>query len=260
MGFQYIGTVSGAENASTDVTTIDCSSSLNVQAGDLLVAICGWLTHTFVSTLPSVQLQKTTGSPANAFTFDAADKCNGNASADLHSAIGYVLSASADASATFRLTLGAGSWNWLEILILQFRPTFGNVGGVVAKDTSIFTGGVPWGAMASGNLTTLGVNELGLAFMYTDTAIDQSIPQVTNGGINGRLLPVTLSTGAGTGIAYWNDTYTAPFTGQATGNIVLNGLGGGNNWNLHLVTFTGPPDVKRVGIHPRPQPRRRLAA
>lgn len=98
-------------------TTLDCSTSLNVAAGDLLVA---WCKHEGAN--GTFAVAKSTGSPANTFTFDAADEEN-HSNGDLNGSFGYVLSAAADATATFRLTTASRTFR--AIVVYQFRPGAG---------------------------------------------------------------------------------------------------------------------------------------
>jgi hypothetical protein len=147
--FTYIDSCSGY-NGGNPITTVDCSSSLNVQDGDLLVVHVGWQDAESGNT---VVVAKDSGSPANNFTFDAEDQAvNSN---DTGGAVGYALSAAADSSATFRFTVSADSRR-MTIVVLQFRPT---AGYTVSKDTSnIATGNGT--ALASGQISTADANEV----------------------------------------------------------------------------------------------------
>lgn len=115
MAHTLIATAVGANGSGTPVGSVD-ASSLNVQAGDLLVA---WAKHEGAATTLAVA---DTGG-GNGFTFDAGDY-QSHANGDLHGSWGYVLSATADASFTARLTLGA-SRPFVSLIVYQFRPESG---------------------------------------------------------------------------------------------------------------------------------------
>lgn len=115
-GFSFISSAGGNNNASG--TTLDCSASLNVAAGDLLVA---WSSHEGGPTTHAVA--KDSGSPTNAHTFDAEDEIE-RPTTVLFGAWGYRLSASADSAAIFRQTLGAAQVA-RRIIVMQFRPDSG---------------------------------------------------------------------------------------------------------------------------------------
>lgn len=138
----------GAAGATNDAggTTLDCSGSLNVAAGDSLIA---WVCNETGSSTYAVA--KNSGSPANSFTFDAGDAIANN----VFGSLGYLLSASADATATFRATWGT-SRDIRRIIVMQFRPT---AGGTVTKDTSAKGTGLGT-ASSSGNITTAGTDEI----------------------------------------------------------------------------------------------------
>lgn len=116
MAWTFIASAENINDASG--TTLDCSSSLNVAAGDLLIA---WAKHEGAN--GTFAMASVSGSPANAFTFDAADEEN-HSNTDLNGSFGYLLSAAADATATFRLTLGAAR-AFRGVIVWQFRPDSG---------------------------------------------------------------------------------------------------------------------------------------
>lgn len=144
MATTFIAAAGG--NAAGAGTTLDCSGSLNVAAGDALVAwVCN---ETGTSTYA---VAKSAGSPANSFTFDAGDAIANN----VFGSLGYLLNASADATATFRATWGT-SRDIRRIIVMQFRPT---AGSTVTKDTSAKGTGLGT-ASSSGNITTTGTDEI----------------------------------------------------------------------------------------------------
>ncbi len=229
--FTYIAQCSGV-GPTGPATTEDCDTTLNVAAGDLLIAIGAWNTTTFVGTLPSVAVASVSGSPPNDFTFDSADKCNGNGSADIHSAVGYVLSAAADSSATFRLTIGT-AYRWPEIRVLQFRPTSG---ATVTKDASTYFGDVPWGVMGSGDITTSAGGGVVVGLIGTDT--DLELDQISGASLRGAYAEVNSNASEVGATAFWYRTDLPAFTTRGSiATMVLNGLGGGNNGNMHIAAF-----------------------
>ena len=123
MPFTFIALVGNTVSAVG--TTLDATASLNVAAGDLLIA---WCKHE--GTNGTFAVAKDSGSPANTFTFDAADEIN-HTNADLNGSFGYVLSAAADATALFRLTTSSRTFR--RFLVMQFRP---DAGAVVTKNGS----------------------------------------------------------------------------------------------------------------------------
>ena len=144
MGFSYIGGSSNENTASG--TTLDCAAALNVAAGDVLVCFVCYEGGATTYAVASVS-----GAPANAFTFDAGDEMANN----VFGQMGYLLSAAADAAATFRCTWTAAR-TWRRFFVMQFRP---DAGDVVTKDTSSSGTGMS-NAANSGNITTTGTDEI----------------------------------------------------------------------------------------------------
>lgn len=148
MSWTFIGSAGNLNDASG--TTLDCTTSLNVAAGDLLVC---WVSNE--TSLTTYTVQKDSGSPANSFTFDAGDTISNN----VFGQMGYVLSASADSSATFRATWGAAR-DFRIFIVGQWRPTGG---ATVTKDTSTDNTGTSSTA-TSGNITTTGTDEVVIGY------------------------------------------------------------------------------------------------
>lgn len=121
MGLTFIASASGTNDASG--ATLDCSASLNVVAGDLLV--CWVCNETGASTY---SVGSVSGSPPNTFTFDAGDAIANS----VFGQMGYLLTAAADAAATFRCTWGTAR-DFRRLIVMQFRPVLGSS---VVKDTS----------------------------------------------------------------------------------------------------------------------------
>ncbi len=150
MAYTYVAMVSNYSDAS--ITTLDTSASLNVASGDTLVAFVKW-----EGADTTVALAKSTGSPANNFTISAASKVN-HGSGDLNSCMSYVLTASADATMTIRLTLGA-SRPYVRFGVLQFRPDGGDT---IAFDVGA-AGSGNGTAVATSTFNTSGTDEIVVA-------------------------------------------------------------------------------------------------
>lgn len=155
--------IAAVGNNSASASTLDASASLNVAAGDLLVA---WVKHEGTATTNAIA--KDSGTPTNAFTFDAGDEIE-HTNGDLNGWFGYKLSAEADSSFTPRLTLGA-SRGYVAFIVLQFRPDSGET---FTKDASNTNEGAN-STVASGTITTTGTDEvvIGAYGPYTSTTTE----------------------------------------------------------------------------------------
>lgn len=111
-GFTFIAAASGS--LSTSSQTVDCDSSLNVAAGDLLVAVGKW-----DGTDPSSNFIAATSGNANTFTLETVQD-----EASICMVVGYKLVADVNDTATFRLTVGTDR-SYKAILVMQFRPDGG---------------------------------------------------------------------------------------------------------------------------------------
>lgn len=169
MAFTFVANSQGGSQNGGASATEDCTTSLNVQAGDVLVA---WIKHEGAPT--TIAVADTGG--GNSFTFDAGDKVN-HSNGDLSGTFGYLLSASADASFTGRLTLGA-TRAFRTIQIWQFRP---DAGETVTKDQSNDAQGSS-GTINSGNITTTGSDVIVLGGYGEYVANNSSSHQI--GGVN----------------------------------------------------------------------------
>jgi len=192
------------------------ASSLNVQAGDLLVAICKW--ENGGAATPS--MARATSTPANNYTFDAGDTVI-YAAADAQLSIGYVLAAAADATHTPKLTLSA-SRQYFRVVVLQFRP---DAGETVSKDgTSAIASGSST-APASGNTTTTGTDGIAIGSYgeYTGATLSSAL-------INGAAATSLILSGNGS--AAWYKAYTSGFTGGAAVTMSSSG-----DWACGIISF-----------------------
>ena len=228
MAFSFIALATGLSDASG--TTLDTSASLNVQAGDLLVA---WVKFEG-GTSTTIAVAKNSGSPSNAFTFDAGDAIlHGNN--DLYTSFGYLLSAAVDATATFRVTLGAAR-SFRRLMVAQFRPTSGYT---VTKDGSNRASGSS-GALASGNITTTGSDAVAVGAYGEYSANGTSSEQI--GGV-GATEP-TGSPIAGGVTSLWYRLLTGTMTGGASATITS------QPWTCAVIAFKqepGKPQLQAVG-------------
>jgi hypothetical protein len=111
VAWSYIGGTYGTSTGSG--TTLDCIGALNVATGDLIVAFGSWGGST-----TTIGIAATTGD-ANDLTME--DVYNGST---IFGAMGYKIAASANATATFRMTIGSAS-TYRAVFVMQFRPDAG---------------------------------------------------------------------------------------------------------------------------------------
>jgi hypothetical protein len=143
MTFTLIGSV--ATTGDNFGTSLNAPSSLNVLAGDLLVAIC--------SSESATTLTMDDGSGGNAFTMLAqSSSVSGNV--QVYQNLGYVLSTTANSAMTPVLH-GSPSANSMDFIVMQFRPS-----GTVAFDAGPSAGMGSGTSAQSGSITTTGTTEL----------------------------------------------------------------------------------------------------
>jgi hypothetical protein len=209
VAFTFIASAGGTNDASG--TTLDCSGSLNVADGDVLVAWCKYEG----AGAATMAVAKSTGSPANTFTFNATDRKD-HSNNDLSGGFGYLLSAAADATATFRLTLGAARV-YRRLIVMQFRP---DAGETVTRDTGNSAQGSAT-TVASGAITTTGTDEI-VCGGYGEYLAATTTSELVNAGA--AIEPAASPQGSYT--SCWYRILTATFVaGQATASFV-----GGGEW------------------------------
>ncbi len=199
-------------------TTLDTSASLNVAAADLLIAVG---IHDGATT--TIAVAKDSGSPANTFTFDAVNILEASFN-DLYLAQGYVLSAAADATATFRMTLGAAR-AFRSIFVLQFRP---GAGDTVTKDGN---GAIAQGAVAavsSGNFDTSGTDEV-VVGGYADFSGQNTGSELING--------VAATEPTGSPDANFSSVWYRILTASFTGGAATATLAGAGDWLCGGIAF-----------------------
>lgn len=141
MVFTFIGSVASTGNNNSG-TSLNAPSSLNVLAGDLLVAIC--------SSESPTTLIIDDGSGGNTFTTLAQSSVSGQ----VYQNLGYVLRAAANSAMTPVLHCSPSA-NCIDFIVMQFRPT-----GAVTFDAGPSAGTGNSTSAQSGNITTTGTNEL----------------------------------------------------------------------------------------------------
>ena len=214
MAFTFVAAVGNF--AAGAGTTLDATASLNVADGDVLVA---WAKHE--GTNGTFAVAKTTG--GNDFTFDAGDEMN-HSNNDLNGSMGYLLSASADATFTPRLTTESKAFRALHVL--QFRP---NASETVTKDGSNKAQGNISG-VSSGNITTTGTDGIAIGGF---ASYSSSVTETEE--INGVS---ATSVADQDNCTAWYRIVTAGFTGAATAST-----GGGIEWICAAIAFKSEAGV-----------------
>ena len=191
----FINSASGY--TSSTVTSLDCSSTLTLQTGDLLVAMGTWQSGTSV-----------TGSIAdNAGGNSFIMKGQTNDAVDLSECDGYLIYTGGGGTFTFRLTITGGGGGYVSIVVLQFRPASGatiafDSGPSLANNTSS-------SAIASGTINTDGgtSDEIIVGIIAKDNNRTYSGEKIAGVAITGfasttygRLLYLLDTGGARTGI------------------------------------------------------------
>jgi hypothetical protein len=169
MAWAFVAAVDGTNTLSG--TTLDCSSALNISAGDLIVAAGSW-----EGGVSDASIAVTDAS--NAMTMLTVASGGGN-----YLRIGYKIAADANAAATFRLTLGtARAYRFFQVL--QFRP---DAGETVTLDAGPSPATATSTACQSGNISTTGDDEIVIAFekQYTGQCTE-SAWQIADANADGQ--------------------------------------------------------------------------
>ena len=153
MGFSFIASATGFYSPSG--TILDCSSTLNIQEGDLIIAAAAWEDATAVATIAE-------DDDDNALTMLTLADDTAN-----FQRLGYKINAAANVAATFRMTLGTAR-AYRSITVLQFRP---DAGETVTFDAGPSSASAVSSAVQSGNISTAGNDEVVVAFekQYSST-------------------------------------------------------------------------------------------
>jgi hypothetical protein len=184
MGFSFIASASNYTD--TSGTALSCSSTLNIAAKDTIVCLAAWNADTTTTTMD----QDDSSNALTEFATVHNDTTN--------MALGYLLVAAADATATFRVTLGAAR-QYRGIIVLQFRPDGTDT---LSLDAGPSSGTGTGTAVASGNINTTGTDEI----IIGGVAIDQDI--TSDSGLIGGGAATMVEVGPYGDTAIWYRIYT----------------------------------------------------
>lgn len=217
MAFTLVASL-GAENTGSG-STLDLASTMNVATGDVLVCIVGYYGATTTTAVAD------TGS-GNAFTM-VTEVATGSD----RLVMGYVLSATSNASSTFRATWGAAR-TYRDLIVFQFRPDSGET---VSLDAS--------GAGATGNdanptsaaFNTTGTDEVVVAGVFVDSSKDfTGAGTWTIGGaaVDGR------QKGTASGASYAGGAYKLFAASQSSIASVYTSGGSSTPWCADVLAFS----------------------
>lgn len=214
--FTFIDSASGANDGPG--TTVATSTTLNVSAGDLLIAAVQWEDD------GGATVTSLTDGGSNALTFDTGDDVH-SGSNEINLFPHYRLSASANASATFTATINptGSDVSYMKLVVLQFRP--GGCPGSCETVTKDISGtrenaGTGSSTATTGSFSTTGTDVVacGLAGFYTSgTWVTPTINSVaadadeSPSGISGwcRIVTSALSTVTGSHSYTFSNTWAA---------------------------------------------------
>jgi hypothetical protein len=194
-------------------TTLDCVGTLNVAAGDLLVAWTKW--EEGASTVA------VSDGGSNAFTMESVVNSGGGP----YGAFGYKIAASANASAMFRMTLGT-SREYRTLLVMLFRPDSGETVTRDAANTG--TGNSTSGL--SGNITTTGDDEVVCGGYSEYSTTNTSAEQI--GDVNATAVLRTNTLYGGNFSSMWYRILSA-----TASDIHAQCTGGNDKWVCNIIAF-----------------------
>lgn len=143
MALTFVAGVGAYNNTSAD--SLDLGTTMDVAAGDVLVACVAWEDAERTPTVADT-------SSGNSHTMLSAYNYN----TDPYIRLGYVLSASANSSSTFRASYGSNT-TYRSLIVLQFRPDSGET---VSLDVGDITAGGTSTTMVSSAFSTTGTDEV----------------------------------------------------------------------------------------------------
>ena len=204
MAFSYITYAAAVSDQSSSPKT--CSSALNVAAGDLLVCWLGYEDQANENASAS-------DGGSNVFTMEAETSNAGGSKGRF----GYILSATANAAATF---VGvAGTAPYCGFYVFQFRPDAGETVSLDQKGTATGTGT----SLATANITTTGTDEVVLMGCKNYNSASWSSPTIGGAAVTGS------GTNGLTGVFYSLLTATATVGGAVTH--------ANSNWVCNIISF-----------------------
>lgn len=146
MGISHIGIASYGSDTGGGESTTTCDTDLNVQAGDMLVVALRWYNAVITPSVAEV-------GGGNSFTM-MAQRNNGSSG---YKQMGYLLAATADTTATFRVTWN-GTAMYGDIIVYQFRPDPGKT--VVLDTYDLSAGPIDDANPTTGSMSTTGDDEV----------------------------------------------------------------------------------------------------
>lgn len=196
MSLSYIAS---AVATGEDVSSIDCTTSLNLQAGDLVVA---WVKYENTDT-PLLSVQATTGAP-NALTLSPRAWSGTSASVSTDGYWAWLLSATANATATFRATY-ATTVAGPRMVVKQFRPDAGETVSLSPASANPVLGTGNGSGPDSGNIDGAGTDgvQLGGYSEYNVQAWNPNDPKIGTNDCSATVVSVGGSTYA------WHLLYTS---------------------------------------------------
>jgi hypothetical protein len=212
MAFAFVASQIGS-TAYGPFKTVSTAGTLNVAAGDLIVVYGRW----YEAASGGVTISD---SGSNSCTIDTEV----NRGTYTFIRCGYILSASANATATFTLTT-VNNVNNLRITVLQFRP---DAGDTVAKDQNQATGNGWSTALLTGDISTTGDDEVTISGCGQDYGTNPTNEQIGDTAADG----VVDVGGANDSSAWYRilNATAANIHGQAT-------IGGNTDWIILLNSF-----------------------
>lgn len=175
MGFSHIASASGYYDGIDSLPTLQCSASLNVAKGDLLVCAVEWYLE--APTISSIA--DTDGT--NPFTLMAENR---NAGTFKVLQIGYKIAAEADDSFTCKVTW-SGNSQYKSLNVYQFRPSLGRE---VFLDTYAITKQA--GAAVDKTtdaITTTGDDEVVVVSLSIYNYYNYATPTLGGGNVDGQI-------------------------------------------------------------------------
>lgn len=207
MAWTFINSTSGFLS---DVgTTLDADDVLNIATGDLVAVICAWEDGT-----STVSVQSTAADNAMTMLATSTDTSN-------YVALGYKISATANAASTFRMTNGTAR-GYRCLGVMQFRPDAG--------DVVTFAAGPSPGSGNSATLTTGNISPAG-----TDLVVVAGGKDYTSSAFTDEKIATLAATGSEDILTFGGIWYKL-FTSDQT-NINGSSTVGSNLWVGDIMAF-----------------------
>jgi hypothetical protein len=228
MAWSYVASAQGYYNDLGNRNYIDCSSSLNVVAGDRLVAWVAFEDNNF--TVSSVGAKS---GNVNTMTVRATN----NSASRIYGAMAYKIAADQNATATFRGTLSDSlTWANCRIVVMQFRPDAGDTVAVDDLDDAPGTGSSS--TALSGTIDTTGNDEVVIG---ASSSWDAGAP--TSEKIGGTNADGAVDITGGDSGGMWYRILT-----EAASTIAAQATVPNTNWVCNIISFKSAPVGGSVDI------------